>query len=131
MKIFSLPSPQCQRGMSLIEVLIAVLVLSIGLLGLGALQGLALQSGQLSTQRSQATALAYRITDEYRAYRSLPAPPLQLRNNWDAEVGRLLPNGSLTHARNGDVVTVTVSWRDARELGGPAEDDAITIVTRI
>ncbi len=128
-----IPSRTLQRstGLSLIEVLVALLVLSVGLLGLGALQGVALQSGQLSYQRTQATALAYRVGDEYRAYRSLPAPPQQLQANWTAEMNRLLPNGTLTHVRNGDQLTVTVTWRDDREVDRPAGDDQVTIETRI
>ncbi|MGY6587092.1 MAG: type IV pilus modification protein PilV [Wenzhouxiangella sp.] len=109
------------KGVTLIEVLIAVLVLSVGLLGLGALQGVALQSGQLSYQRTQATNLAYRVADEFRAHRSLTQPPQAIRNQWNADMASLLPNGTLTHARNGDELEITVTWRDDRER--PPSDD--------
>lgn len=123
---------QKSKGVTLIEVLIAVLVLSIGLLGLGALQGVALQSGQLSYQRTQATNIAYRVADEYRGYRSQSQPPAALRNQWIAEMNQVLPNGTLTHSRDGDVVTVTVTWRDDRDDAVSAnEPDQITFQTRI
>jgi type IV pilus assembly protein PilV len=57
------------RGFTLIETLVAVLVLSIGLLGIAALQLTSLQSNSTATQRSQATFLAYDIVDRMRANR--------------------------------------------------------------
>lgn len=55
------------RGFSLIEVLVALLVLSIGLLGLAALQTTSLQFNTGSYFRTQATFLAYDILDRMRA----------------------------------------------------------------
>jgi len=55
------------RGFSLIEVLVALLVLSIGLLGLAALQTTSLQYNTGSYFRTQATFLAYDIIDRMRA----------------------------------------------------------------
>lgn len=62
----TLPLKQ-QRGFTLLEVLIALLVLSIGLLGLAALQTVGLRSNQMATMRTQATWVAYEITDRIRA----------------------------------------------------------------
>jgi len=56
-----------QHGFSLVEVLIALAVLSIGLLGLAALQTVSLKVGHDSYQRTQATMLAYDIVDRMRA----------------------------------------------------------------
>lgn len=56
-------------GFSLIEVLIAVLVLGVGLLGVAALQTNALKNNQLSLQRTQATAMIYFMFDAMRANR--------------------------------------------------------------
>lgn len=53
-------------GFTLVEVLVALLVLSIGLLGLAALQSTALQFNTDSYQRTQATLLAYDILDRMR-----------------------------------------------------------------
>ena len=58
---------KAQSGFSLIEVLVAALVLSIGLVGVAALQALSLQNNQSSFMRSQATALAYDLADRARA----------------------------------------------------------------
>jgi type IV pilus assembly protein PilV len=56
-------------GFSLIEILVALLVLSIGLLGLAALQTFGLKYNQQSYQRTQAVFQAYDIVDRIRANR--------------------------------------------------------------
>lgn len=55
-----------QRGATLIEILIAVLILSLGLLSMAALQTRALQGNQSSVQRSQAVMLANYMMDAMR-----------------------------------------------------------------
>lgn len=59
-----------QRGFSLLEILVALAVLSIGLLGLAALQTMSMRMGHDSYQRTQATMLAYDIVDRMRANRA-------------------------------------------------------------
>jgi type IV pilus assembly protein PilV len=59
-------SPQ-HNGFTLIEVLVAMLVLAVGLLGLAGLQAHALKNNQSAYYRSQATQLAYDIADRMRA----------------------------------------------------------------
>lgn len=59
-----------QRGFSLLEVLIAVLILSFGLLGVAALQVRTLQGTQSSNYRSNAAVLTHEIIDAIRANRS-------------------------------------------------------------
>jgi type IV pilus assembly protein PilV len=58
-----------QVGFTLLEVLIALLVLSIGLLGIGKLMMLSARANDSAYMRSQATALAYTILDAMRANR--------------------------------------------------------------
>ncbi len=57
-------------GFSLIEVLVALLVLSIGLLGLAALQTTGLKFNHQSYERTQAVMQAYDVIDRMRANRS-------------------------------------------------------------
>ncbi|QGU32839.1 type IV pilus modification protein PilV [Thermochromatium tepidum] len=54
-------------GFTLIEVLVAIVVLGAGLLGLAALQGQALKANSSALQRSQAVMLAYFMLDAMRA----------------------------------------------------------------
>jgi type IV pilus assembly protein PilV len=55
-----------QSGATIIEILVAVLILSFGLLGMAALQTRALQGNQSSFQRSQAIMLANYMMDAMR-----------------------------------------------------------------
>ena len=57
-------------GFTLIEVLIAVLVLATGLLGLAGVQASSLRNNQSAYSRSQATLLAYEMADKMRANRA-------------------------------------------------------------
>lgn len=59
-----------QRGVSLIEVLVALLVTSFGLLGMAALQVRAIKGNQSSMQKTQATIMSYYILDAMRVDRS-------------------------------------------------------------
>ncbi len=56
-----------QRGVSLLEVMIAVLILSFGLLGLVSLQMTTLRNNQSSFERSRAIMAVYSIADSLRA----------------------------------------------------------------
>jgi len=56
-----------QQGFTLLEVLIALLVLSIGLLGLAALQTTGLRSNEMASMRTTSTMLAYDMSDRMRA----------------------------------------------------------------
>jgi type IV pilus assembly protein PilV len=59
--------PGLQRGITLLEVLVALVVLSIGLIGLAGLQSTSLRMNNSAYMRSQATALAYDMADRVRA----------------------------------------------------------------
>ncbi|OYY73386.1 MAG: type IV pilus modification protein PilV [Gammaproteobacteria bacterium 28-57-27] len=59
--------PSRQNGFSILEALIAVLVLSIGLLGVAALQASALRNNQSALERSLAVMQSYSIFDAMRA----------------------------------------------------------------
>jgi len=59
------------RGFTIVEVLIAMVILSIGVLGLGMLQLKSMQNTQGGYLRSQAAILAYDIVDSMRA--NIPA----------------------------------------------------------
>lgn len=123
-----------QGGFTLIEVLIAVLLLSIGLLGLAALQTASLNNNSSAMIRSQANLIAYDILDRMRANTSAAtqgdyqiglsasAPTGTTRADldlqaWKAEVATL-PGGdgavATKAATNGNTVTawVIVRWAD-------------------
>ncbi|WP_205287725.1 type IV pilus modification protein PilV [Luteibacter yeojuensis] len=61
------PSPRAQRGVSMIEVLVAVLIFTIGLIGLGGLLITATKSNASALVRTQVTFLANSMADRMRA----------------------------------------------------------------
>jgi type IV pilus assembly protein PilV len=64
-------SPSNRRGFSLIEVMVAILVLAFGMLGVAAMQAVSLKNSQSSFERSQGVLETYAIVDAMRASRSL------------------------------------------------------------
>ena len=58
-----------QRGVTLLEVMISVLILGVGILGIAAMQTTALRNSQSSFERSQAVMHSYAIIDAMRANR--------------------------------------------------------------
>ncbi len=58
-----------QAGSTLLEVMIAVVILSVGLLGMALLQSTSLRAAQTTNERSQATMLAYEMMDMVRTNR--------------------------------------------------------------
>ena len=65
----TLHRPDRISGFTLLEVLVALVILSIGLLGLAGLQAASLRYNHSSYLRSQATLIAYDIVDRMRANR--------------------------------------------------------------
>lgn len=61
------PARHKTTGAGLLEVLVAVLVLGIGLLGVAATQSVALKANQVSAMRSQAIIESYGMLDAIRA----------------------------------------------------------------
>lgn len=132
------------RGFTLLEVLIALVVLSIGLLGIAALQGIGLRSSQGAYLTSQAGLLAYDIADRIRAnpenfpiYNGFvtdcpevvaPTPLVTADlNEWSCAVESLLPGGEgringletvLPGIGTVTRYTVTVEWEDLQSAGG-------------
>jgi type IV pilus assembly protein PilV len=114
--------PDLQRGMTLIEVLIALLVLGVGLLGVAALQAIGLKTGHSAYERSQATMLAYDLADRMRARRadalngayddgSSDAD----RVDWNNAVATLLGDDAAgTLARDNPAVEIRMTWTDSR-----------------
>jgi type IV pilus assembly protein PilV len=92
---------QNQSGFSLLEVLIALLVLSIGLLGLAALQTTGLRSNEMASMRTTATQLAYDISDRMRAN------PVGVANNEYVLAGGATPTGTSVAALD------LIAWNQA------------------
>ncbi len=85
-------------GFTLIEALVALLVLSIGLLGVAAMQLASLQANNGAFQRTQATFLAQDIADRMRANRGAA-----IAEQYDFDLGDATPVAPATVAEQ-DIV---------------------------
>lgn len=74
-----------QSGFSLLEVMIAVMILAIGLLGMAAMQALALSSNQEAQFRVQALAIAEDLASRMRANRNYVNASVNKFPNMSAE----------------------------------------------
>ncbi|MGI9320547.1 MAG: type IV pilus modification protein PilV, partial [Thiogranum sp.] len=132
------PVKQPLAGFTLLEVLISVLVLSVGLLGLAGLQATGMKTNHSAYMRSQAVSYGYDILDRMRANRlsalsgtyniamgaGAPAgtsiAQTDLRE-WKALIAGQLPSGDASANVNGGTVTVVVQWDDSRADGSNTE----------
>ncbi len=121
----------------MLEVLVAVLVLSVGLLGLAALQARGLQFSSDAYTRSQATILVQRILEEMRAARGL-RPHAAAKTDmdaftdtsagsvaewWHTAVRDTLPGGAAIISVNGTDINrydIEVRWWD-RQIANQAQ----------
>ncbi len=74
------------RGFTLLEVLVATIILAVGLLGISGMQVMGLRSNHSALMRSQATIFAYDMSDRMRANGEAFKPAAGFYNNPAAAV---------------------------------------------
>lgn len=133
--------PRRQRGVGLIEVLVSLVVLSVGLLGTAALQATSLRNSHSAMQRSVATILAHSIVDAMRANDG--AAPASYNtaycaaggagragadiDAWQADIRASMgPSACGSVDCVGDTCTVGIRWDDSSASGG-ADDTVVRI----
>lgn len=110
-------------GFTLIEVLVALLVLSIGLLGLAALQSATLQFNHSAYLRSQATNLAYDMIDRMRANRQAA-----LNGAYDGGFASPAPACGSVVAASTTVADVDIAaWRNALACALPSGTGSVDV----
>lgn len=141
-------TPAAMGGFTIIEVLVALVVLSVGMLGIAGLYVVTLQSGGTAIYRTQAVNLAADMADRIRANRTAGAAyaagaagalvctgagavdcsPADLAGDdvlqWNTELAASLPDGGGDIAVAGAAApftyTITVTWSE------PGQDTAST-----
>lgn len=141
------PPKSLQSGIGLIEVMVAVLILAIGLLGVASMQAMTLKGTQSSHERTVALIAAYSLLDAMRSHRldgtSLGAYEMtetcgaptgspttgieKDKASWLSNLQNNLGKGASTcgkvvvHATSPPEVTVGVRWDDSRVKEGASE----------
>lgn len=135
-----------QRGVTIIEVLVAMLILAVGLLGMASLQVRAVQDTSNASYRSIAIYYANDLADRMRANPGASYAAHSTTDGatnagtettacsgaggctsaamaandyfeWERNMENALPAASGEVEVNGDVYTITVSWTDRVEQG--------------
>ncbi len=131
-------------GFSLLEALIATIVLSVGLLGMAGLQGMALRNNHSAYLRSQAVVMAYDMMDRMRANKAAATSADYDRSygdgvttqscssycaadkmadadvkEWVAALARLPSGDGSIAVTNTGLATINVQWDDDRDTATP------------
>jgi type IV pilus assembly protein PilV len=103
-----------QRGMTLLEVLVSLLIFSFGVLGMVALQARAVQYSVDAEDRTKAAAIANEIVSSMWAQRTLSLPSATITNFQTLAQNPAaggLPNAAIAVTSAGGVATVTITWK--------------------
>jgi type IV pilus assembly protein PilV len=115
-------------GFTLIEILVALVILSVGLLGVASLQVQGLRSNQSAYLRSQATLLAYDIADRMRlnSVRAIAGDynAFDTKGQVPANPNCISANAGCTPARQAQ--NDLFEW--ATRVNGPAGSNAIALL---
>lgn len=130
-----------QRGFSLVEVLIALIIMSVGMLGIAGLYVQSMQAGRTSVFRHHAVTLAGDVADRIRANpragiayagggtnnncvgAGIDCSEVEMASNdiflWNQQAAESLPNGNIVIAFDITVVppsyTIAVNWDEPGE----------------
>lgn len=135
-----------ERGVTLIEVLVTLVLVAIGLSGMMAMQARGIQQNQSAYLRTQAVAMASDMADRIRLNRQaaladayslqlsqtedafnstagLTGGPKLAKNDiydWLGQVSAYLPSGDAVISRKDQIITITVNWDGRRDDGNPS-----------
>ncbi|MBN8778069.1 type IV pilus modification protein PilV [Thiobacillus sp.] len=139
-----------QTGFTLLEILVAIVVLSLGLLGLAGLQAATLRNNQIAYFRAIAIQQTYDMADRIRANQAGVAAgkynnpaathhacapcgsPQEMAEEdfyqWNNNNARMLPAGigTVVNGANGSFI-ITIAWNENTETGSTGQQ----FVTRV
>lgn len=138
-----------QAGLSLVEVLVSIVVISFGLLGVASLQITGLKNNHSALYRTTATVLAHDMLDRMRANKSAmiagsydtggsfkggsdaPSTPSTMvqrdMKDWLTTIDKRLPSGKgkIEATAGSSVLRITIQWDDQRGTGGSTNSMSI------
>jgi type IV pilus assembly protein PilV len=136
------------RGFSLVELMVAILVVAIGLLGLAGLQVTGLSSNHNAYLGTQATLLAQDMADRMRAnaqglasYTGTAASsscgtsctPAQMAGNdlvqWNQTLAAQLPGGTGAISVASGIYTISVTWTEHQKNSNNASSNISRMVS--
>jgi type IV pilus assembly protein PilV len=122
------PPQRRQRGMTLIEVLVAILIFSFGLLGFVGLQARAIQFSTSAEDSSRAALLANELAAAMISQQTL-TPSLTA---WQARVADPaqggLPSGFGSSSVTGNTALITITWTPTSAASGAGSNKYVTEV---
>lgn len=136
-------SKRAQEGMTLIEVLVALLILGVGLLGAAAVQLNALKYTDSARMTSQASFIAYDMLDRIRAnaaadYTVTPPTSGNLNVARDQDLydfthnivnfGGATATGTISLSQR--VYTITINWDDSRAANSANSRRSFVLTSR-
>lgn len=123
-RLGSIRRPRGQAGFSLVEVLIALLVLAVGLLGLALTQTMSLRYTKSAEQRTKAVTLANSILDSMRSNRTeLAAYAVE-----ESDFAAVDPSGGCERSAAMNATINLERWMcEVRESLGPDAAGSITL----
>jgi type IV pilus assembly protein PilV len=129
-------SPRSQRGVMLLEALIAILIFSVGILGLVGLQAAAVRQSTEARYRAEASQLAEQLLGQMWVgnrdvaslqanYNTCTSEACPGYHAWAGTVSSTLPGVTVTSAtlrpsvtvNNAGIVTISIFWRAPGEEG--------------
>ncbi|HTF97257.1 MAG TPA: type IV pilus modification protein PilV [Cellvibrio sp.] len=108
-----------QKGLGLIEILVAVFIIGSSLLAIAVLQKRSLELNHNAYVRTQANIIAYELIDQIRASTTSRVAPLQIPTATAVNnlVSSRLPGGSGSVALvNARVYQIQITWAEANGL---------------
>jgi type IV pilus assembly protein PilV len=117
------PLGAAQQGVVLIEAMIAILIFSVGVLGIVGMQAAMVKNTSDSKYRADAAYIAQQNIGLIWTNPAIQADPSTI----PSDISGLLPSGTLSVTRAGDQFTITVRWQQP----GEAEQHNFTTIATI
>ena len=125
-----LPTPKSQSGMMLLEVLVAIMIFSIGLLGTVAMYARSIQNSLASEDRARASLLANEIVATMWTSATVNLSTAAI-DAWNARIDAVsnpktgLPAGVGTVSVASGLATITITWRPTNTPTGSTNTNSL------